>query len=77
VSNNIITGLPNELWTLSSLILLDLSGNNLSTLSEDICNIYPDPLATLDVGTNCILENTPSCMSGYDWSSQNIENCGE
>jgi len=34
-----------------------------------VCDIYGSTLTNLNVDNNCVLDTTPTCMSGYYWSS--------
>ena len=64
------TAIPESIGDLSYLTYFDMQSNQLTSLPESICNIYPN-LTTFNVYDNKICGDFPSCLTAEEINYQN------
>jgi Leucine-rich repeat (LRR) protein len=71
LSSNNITSLPNWLWRKESLQILIVSNSSLTgKISPSICNLKS--LVHLDLSSNNLSGNVPSCLGNFSQSLENL-----
>ena len=72
LGDHLLTTLPDSMSLLLDLSYLDLRNNNINSLSNEICNLYPHQM-DINVQHNQICPPYPHCFNYI--GHQNIENC--